>query len=51
MALSAYAIPTLQEVKDFMGIVNYESDSILETWIDKCSYAIEMWCPGVLHWH
>lgn len=41
MALSAYAIPTLQQVKDFMGIQNYESDSILEGWIDKCSLAIE----------
>ena len=43
MALSAYAIPTLQEVKDFMGIVNYDSDSILETWIDKVSYGIEQY--------
>lgn len=42
MALSAYAIPTLQEVKDFLGINNHDSDSILETWIDKVSYGIEM---------
>ena len=41
MSLSAYAIPTLQEVKDFMGINNYESDSILEKWIDNVSYSIE----------
>ena len=41
MAVSAYAIPTLQEVKDFLGINNFDSDSILETWIDRVSYGIE----------
>lgn len=41
MAVAAYAIVTLQEVKDYLKIAGGESDSLLEGWIDRTSYSIE----------
>lgn len=46
MALSAYAIPTLNQVKNYLkldtGVTT--ADTILETWIDATSLSIEQYC-------
>ena len=43
MSLAAYAIPTLQEVKDYLKISIHDSDAILETWINHASSSIEQY--------
>jgi hypothetical protein len=44
MAVSAYAIPTLAEVKSYLKIGDTNSDTILEGWIDRASHGIEKYC-------
>lgn len=48
MAVSAYAIPTLAQVKNFLNIgvsaTDTTQDTVLEGWIDQCSYEIETYC-------
>jgi hypothetical protein len=45
MAVSAYAIPTLAEVKAFLKIASADTtiDTTLEGWIDKASLSIEQY--------
>lgn len=44
MAVAAYAIPTLTEVKNYLKIGDTTLDAILEGWIDRTSYDIEGYC-------
>jgi hypothetical protein len=44
MAVAAYAIPSLAEVKSYLKIGDTTSDTILEVWIDRVSHGIEKYC-------
>ena len=46
MAVSAYAITSLAEVKSYLKIptATTDSDTILEGWIDRASHSIESYC-------